>query len=557
MALFKILKGDSSNLSKQNKKNGYCYFTKDEQLFYVDYKLNEEDPDDTHTFRAPINAGKIYRVITNDNGDIIIDPVNNQAMNGATLAFEVNETHEEIPSSKAVLTLTEAIEGSIEALGDKVDQLETDLTETIEKNATDISDVNKDLTEYKNTVKGNFDAVNKNIEDLQSADEAIEGSIEHLEDSKMERVNPIGEGTFTFTSDSGYLFKVDDNGILLADVFTVNADGLITTTNNINAVNGIFTGDINAVNGIFTDDIEAVNGTFSGDINANNGTFSGDINANNGTFLNNIEAIDIIANGEVTAYNVSVDTTLSAVNGIFTGDIEAVNATLLGDINVVNGIFSGNIEAVNGTFTGDINANNGAFLNNIEAIDVIANGEVAAYDISVSNTLSATNAEFLTSVKTAILPVENNDITNKEYVDSTINNSIALTHQHIIAITDTNEFIFSNEPLTDLEDKYLIFFNGLLLAPRTHYKANDNNTGIELAWQAKVGDICHIIGPRFVNDNNFALQGVSATPDEIMLNQVAYGISKTGEPDYITGEFTLESELTSQESLLTVLEDLL
>ena len=440
MALFKILKGDSSNLSKQNKKNGYCYFTKDEQLFYVDYKLNEEDPDDnTHTFRAPINAGKIYRVITNDSGDTVIDDsVNNYAMNGATLAFEVNETHEEIPSSKAVLILTEA----------------------------------------------------------------INEKIENLEDSKMDRVNPTGSGTFTFTSDSNYLFKVNDSGILLADVFTVDADGLITTTNNINAVNGVFAGDIYATNGTFTGDINAANATFLGDINAVNSIFTGNISAVNGTFSSDI----------------------NAVNGIFTGDINAVNANLLGDI---------------------------------EAINIVANEKVTAYDISVDNTLSAANAEFLTSVKTAILPVANDDITNKEYVDTTINDSIALTHQHIIAITDTNEFIFSNESLTNLEDKYLIFFNGLLLAPRTHYKANDNSTGIELAWQAKAGDICHIIGPRFVNDNNFALQEVSATPDEIMLNQVAYGITKTGESDYIIGEFTLEDELTNQENLLTALEDLL
>ena len=37
MALFKILKGLKVNLPS-TKKDGYCYFTTDDQMFYIDYE---------------------------------------------------------------------------------------------------------------------------------------------------------------------------------------------------------------------------------------------------------------------------------------------------------------------------------------------------------------------------------------------------------------------------------------------------------------------------------------------------------------------------------------
>lgn len=47
MALFKIFKGNSSNLSSQKLKEGYCYVTTDEYKFYVDINDN---------LRVPLNA---------------------------------------------------------------------------------------------------------------------------------------------------------------------------------------------------------------------------------------------------------------------------------------------------------------------------------------------------------------------------------------------------------------------------------------------------------------------------------------------------------------------
>lgn len=81
MALFKILKGNSSKLPEK-RNEGYCYFTEDEHKFYIDVDnstrvpLNAED--------ATTLAGKsVVDEITDDNknnipdGKAVIDYINN------------------------------------------------------------------------------------------------------------------------------------------------------------------------------------------------------------------------------------------------------------------------------------------------------------------------------------------------------------------------------------------------------------------------------------------------------------------------------------------------
>lgn len=51
MALFKILKGQSSDLNNQAKKEGYCWYTCDDSKFYIDYK-----DENNEIQRKPLNA---------------------------------------------------------------------------------------------------------------------------------------------------------------------------------------------------------------------------------------------------------------------------------------------------------------------------------------------------------------------------------------------------------------------------------------------------------------------------------------------------------------------
>ena len=41
MALFKISKGASSNLSKQAKVEGYCWYSTDDHLFHIDVSSSD------------------------------------------------------------------------------------------------------------------------------------------------------------------------------------------------------------------------------------------------------------------------------------------------------------------------------------------------------------------------------------------------------------------------------------------------------------------------------------------------------------------------------------
>lgn len=79
MALFKISKGLKSNLPS-TKTEGYCWYTIDDSLFYIDYK--------------------------DENGAIQRNALNAkdaETLTGASLATILNSTDIEIPTSKAVL----------------------------------------------------------------------------------------------------------------------------------------------------------------------------------------------------------------------------------------------------------------------------------------------------------------------------------------------------------------------------------------------------------------------------------------------------------------------
>ena len=79
MALFKISKGLKANLPS-TKTEGYCYYTTDDSLFYIDYK------DSNGTLqRKAINAQDA------------------ETLTGASLATILNSSDIEIPTSKAVL----------------------------------------------------------------------------------------------------------------------------------------------------------------------------------------------------------------------------------------------------------------------------------------------------------------------------------------------------------------------------------------------------------------------------------------------------------------------
>ena len=98
MALFKISKGLSSNLSKQKiEHDGWCWFTTDDQMFHIDYLNNGV------LKRAPLNA--------NDA----------KTLTGASLKQELNNKADEIPSSAVVSTQIGRLETLIGQNSEEID----------------------------------------------------------------------------------------------------------------------------------------------------------------------------------------------------------------------------------------------------------------------------------------------------------------------------------------------------------------------------------------------------------------------------------------------------
>ena len=62
MALFKILRGPSTNLGNQPFKDGYCYFAADTGLFYIDYEENGVQK------RIPLNSDGATGIIDQNTG---------------------------------------------------------------------------------------------------------------------------------------------------------------------------------------------------------------------------------------------------------------------------------------------------------------------------------------------------------------------------------------------------------------------------------------------------------------------------------------------------------
>ena len=70
MALFKILKGNSENLSAQKAKEGYCYFTPDTGRFYIDIAGEGNENAVIGNNRIPLTAGNpVFGIASSEDSD--------------------------------------------------------------------------------------------------------------------------------------------------------------------------------------------------------------------------------------------------------------------------------------------------------------------------------------------------------------------------------------------------------------------------------------------------------------------------------------------------------
>ena len=153
MALFKISKGLKANLPS-NKTEGYCYYTTDDSLFYIDYK----DANGTLQRKA-LNAKDA------------------ETLTGASLAKILNSSDIEIPTSKAVL---DALANKANASHNHDDRYytETEIDEKIEEVKADASD--KDVVVLLEAQRG-IDAVKTIADDAYALAESKVSSLSDLD----------------------------------------------------------------------------------------------------------------------------------------------------------------------------------------------------------------------------------------------------------------------------------------------------------------------------------------------------------------------------------------
>ena len=106
MALFKVFKGIKSSLpSLSSSQDGYCYFTTDDGMFYIDYK----------------NAnGILERKALNSNDA--------KTLLGASLETILTENDKKVPTSKAVLTKIGEVEQSVAAINSALNGKQATIT---------------------------------------------------------------------------------------------------------------------------------------------------------------------------------------------------------------------------------------------------------------------------------------------------------------------------------------------------------------------------------------------------------------------------------------------
>lgn len=148
MALFKILRGPSSGLDKLAINDGWCYYTPDTGLFYIDYNGT----------RVPLNAKDA------------------QTLSGASLVQALNSEglDKEILSAAAVDEIKESLELLIAAKQERIIGTEGQVVVIGANGNPTVGDIAANDIEYDNSVSGLLStSVQNAIDELATSSENV------------------------------------------------------------------------------------------------------------------------------------------------------------------------------------------------------------------------------------------------------------------------------------------------------------------------------------------------------------------------------------------------
>lgn len=391
MALFKILKGLKNNLPS-TKKDGYCYFTTDDQMFYIDYLDNNNVLQ-----RKPLNANDAITLL----GKGVVESLTNDTDN--------------LPTASAVYLETSKLQTAV--------------------------------------------------------------------DTKMDKNNPKGTGTFNFNTSGA----TGTNAV----AFGGHAEG----SNSFAFGNqSRATGDYSFAYGFNA----KATGKFSYCEGRNNEASGPDSHAEG----SQTQAIGVdshaggfktIANKEASfahGYEAQADAFSQAVFGMF-------NASNTTDIFQIGGGSS------------DTDRFNAFSITPLGAAKIKSSLNIGGVEDTTgrANLLYVSGNSYIEDgvrVGSNYYPTENKDLVTKDYV---VNNLPQLTHVYVSATTEGQASFDFSDKISSLENFYLVYFNGLLLIEDVHYTVNGAVVNL-LDWTARANDICHVVGLMPLNpDTNASSTG--------------------------------------------------
>lgn len=525
MALFKILRGNSSKLFNSNGSissavpfnDGYCYFTPDNKKFYIDW-LDESGGQ----HRDPLNSllsDTLLSVYNDSNGNTV--QTSAKLVGGTSSIIDSNE---EIPTSAVLYAKFDEVKRITDGLNnDKMDK--------VNPTGTGYFSLNRKTghTPGTNSVAvGTQTTASGHSSHAEGAYTTASGSCSHAEGfsttasrscSHAEGANTTASGNHSHTE--GYYTKAThkaqhvEGEYNIADTSTAKADARGTYVHIV----GNGTADDKRSN--------ALTLTWGGDLwhsgrlshgNSVSATGLGAYSGGSGTSAlgdySHAEGISATAQGGASHSEGENTTTIgvashaeghgSIAQGSYShaqnqGTIaQGDSQTAIGKFNVANNtsafIIGNGADADHRSNMFFIDWNgNACFLNTLSiGVNATAPSKIADAKFYVEGVSYFKGDMTVTGNLTASTAPSNNDhLVNKKYVDD---NLMRLTHHYIKAKEGQANFDFSLVGVDDITNYYLVYFNGLLLIEGIHYLISNNSVVNLLDWSATADDYLQLVG---------------------------------------------------------------
>ena len=515
MALFKVFKGLRANLPPLSaSKDGYCYYTSDDSMFYIDYEID----------------GVLYRKALN--------AVDALTLNGASIGYTLENTAHEIPTSEAVYLEFERLYDLLKDFGLSDDMIAGMSGKMDKHNPTGSGYVS--INRLQNSDVGHL-SVAIGEDNVAKGDNSVALGTEN-EATGVESI-AIGSGAEASGNNSlamgWFPIASGENSVAIGEEveatgFAAHAEGQASLAKgDYSHAEGHERGGVAyVIESLYEPMLDSENiyvnrtmalGTGShaeglltcafGDQSHSQGRYTWALGFTSHAEGDQTKAIGIATHAEGTltqalgnyshaqGYSTLAQGKHSFAAGLFTV-AQGNEQTVIGRYNILDetsAFIIGN---------GDENVLSNAFSVGFDGKTYIKNRLFIANGVDLDGPIDPKeftlyvngSAYFEGPIEAGVhyIPDQNNSLVTKQYVDDILPR---IKHDHLIANAGEDRFIFGIAP--ELISYYLVYYNGLLLVPDVHF-IFDGGDIVLLDWQAEQGDIIHLVG---LLPNNYEAPG--------------------------------------------------